>query len=217
MSGSSTLPAAPDTMRYFLPVIPLAFLFACQQPVAQQQPPVVKDTPAIQALPPAVTTLPAEPVVENEPDEAIGISGDFNGDGIIDSAWREVVRMSEDGDEPHIFAVKFNSAAIPPMKEIQNRFRLIPEGDLNGDGIPEMSIFHSPLHGTVHSIATWTLAPDGWKRIAGPWMVPTAGEYMSDSALRARIVLENDTVYYWQEDVEDENFTLRKQVLQLTK
>ncbi len=209
--------APPVTMRYFLPVIPLAFLFACQQPVTQQQAPMVKGTPALQTLPPAVNTLPSEPVADEGSDEAIGISGDFNGDGMIDSAWREVVRLSEDADEPHIFAVKFNTTAIPTMKEIQNRFRLIPEGDLNGDGIPEISIFHSPLHGTVHSIATWTLSPDGWKCIAGPWMVPTAGEYMSDSALQARIVLENDTVYYWQEDVEDENFTLRKLVLELTK
>ncbi|WP_126244875.1 hypothetical protein [Chitinophaga rhizosphaerae] len=150
-------------------------------------------------------------------DEAIGISGDFNGDGVIDSAWRELVAPSTGADEPSYFAVKFNTGAIPAMDNIEGRFRLINEGDLNGDCRPEISLFQSPLHGTVHYMTTWTLQPAGWKRIAGPWMLPTAGEYQTDAALQARIVRENDTVYYWQEDVNDENFTLLKAVLQLEK
>lgn len=207
-------------MKRIVLLFALASLYACHQPATvQQETSDAASVPVVAATSPTPSPDSSVPVLpeENEPGEAIGISGDFNGDGVIDSAWRELVRQSPDPDEPHIFAVRFNTPAIPGMENIQNRFRLINEGDLNGDGYPEISLFQSPLHGTVHYMTTWTLTPAGWKRIAGPWMVPTAGEYLDDKALQSRIVLENDTLYYWQEDVEDDNFTLRKHVLQLQK
>lgn len=205
-------------MKRIVFIIALASLYACQPT------PAVKDVrmdsvPALNQSPVPTTPQPSGDAIaqEDSPGEAIGIAGDFNGDGVIDSAWRELVKASTGADEPSYFAVRFNTTAIPAMENIEGRFRLINEGDLNGDGRPDISLFQSPLHGTVHYMTTWTLQPSGWKRIAGPWMIPTAGEYQTDAALQARIVLENDTVYYWQEDVNDENFTLQKAILQLEK
>lgn len=193
----------------------LISLYACQAGVSSKD----GDTPAKTDSQPAI---PADTAVQTLPpvasaEEATGISGDFNGDGVIDSAWRELVKPSTDPDEPDLFALQFNTTAIPGIDSIAGYFRLINEGDLNGDGLPEISLFQSPLHGTVHYMTTWTLTPTGWKRIAGPWLIPTAGEYQSDASLQNRIVLEKDTVYFWQEDVNDDHFTLQKNVLPLEK
>lgn len=197
-----------------LPLLCLISLCACQPGVAVKDESTSVHTGPIPAVPAPVT---APSPLSLSPEEATFITGDFNGDGVNDTAWCERVKHSPDADEPDIYALKFNSGLIPGMDSVDGFFRLINEGDLNGDGLPEISLFQRPLHGTVHDMTTWALTPAGWKRIAGPWLIPTAGEYQSDESLQNRIVLENDTVYFWQEDVNDEHFTLQKHVLPLEK
>ncbi|WP_341838240.1 hypothetical protein WJU16_10345 [Chitinophaga pollutisoli] len=193
----------------------LVSLYACQPGVSSKERNTPAQTDSLPVIP--ADTANQAPLPVTSAGEAIGISGDFNGDGVIDSAWRELVKRSSGPDEPDFFALKFNTTAIPGIDSIAGHFRIINEGDLNGDGLPEISLFQSPLHGTVHYMTTWTLTPAGWKSIAGPWLIPAAGEYQSDASLQNRIVLENDTVYFWQEDVNDDHFTLQKNVLPLEK
>ncbi|WP_298710120.1 hypothetical protein [Chitinophaga sp.] len=188
----------------------LISLYACQPRAGEND----ENTSVTTDPVPVVSPVP-RPV--SGPEAATGIAGDFNGDGVIDTAWCELVKQSPGPDEPGIYALKFNTSLIPDMDSIDGFFRLINEGDLNGDGLPELSLFQSPLHGTVYSMTTWALATAGWKRIAGPWLIPTAGEYPSEESLQNRIVLENDTVYFWQEDMSDEHFIPQKHVLPLEK
>lgn len=203
-------------MKRNLFLFALASLSACGLSTTSVD--IKMDTVALQNATPVQTPDPANTnLPEDAPVETTGISGDFNGDGVIDSAWSECVKPAAGPDDPDIYSIKFNATAIPAIEGLEGHTRLINEGDLNGDGKPEISLFQAPIHGTVYYMTTWSLHPGGWKQIAKPWLIPTAGEYLSDASLQRRIELENDTVYYWESDFDDDAMVVKRKVLQLVK
>jgi hypothetical protein len=88
---------------------------------------------------------------------------------------------------------------------------LFNEGDLNGDGTDELSVFQDPMNGNTYMLTTFSLVgKEQWQKIIEPLLIPTEN-YLSDEALQKRIFLEKDTLYFLEVDVNDENFGLIKQ------
>lgn len=81
--------------------------------------------------------------------------------------------------------------------------RLINEGDLNYDGIEELSVFQYPENGNTCTFHTFTNNHGAWKELFEPFLVPAAGEPVSDSELQQKVVCENGIIYYF--DLVDSN------------
>lgn len=164
-------------------------------------------------VPDSITFTP--PVVQQAgiPSDTVFMTGDFNGDGNIDTAYATLLKPPAGEDEQAQYKIRFLSNTLPGMPDISGRARLINEGDLDGDGADELSTFNEPLHGCTYDLTTWTFASGEWKQFAAPQLVPTACEVFTDEQLQQRIVLENDTVFVWAEDLNDENFKLVKKPL----
>jgi hypothetical protein len=198
-------------MKYILFILPVCLL-GCHAPVNTDNKQTV-DTTA--TAPISIAQQTDTLLIQQMPDTAI-IYGDFNGDQIMDTAYGVLFkehRDEEDGQDEYI--VRFSSDSITPLYASYGGMRLINEGDLNKDGRDDISLFQEPHHGCTYDMSTWTYANNKWKEVAEPWLVFTACESISDEDLQKRIVVENDTVYYYQEDVNDESFKLQKKVMKL--
>lgn len=162
------------------------------------------DTPVAVAMPLMVqdTTLP--------PADSNIITGDFNGDGQTESAF--VVRTkqgygnpAEDG-VPDEYALRFSDTSLPQLNIGCCEARLINEGDLNSDSTEEISVFQAPTNGNTYFMTTWTFTEHRWQKFSEPFIVPTAGEPVSDKDLQNKVFLENHIVYFWDIDPNDDNF-----------
>ena len=195
--------------RILIPVI--LCLAACQQMKSPAATDSLKTT-----LPDTIAEAPAAPqtAVAALADTIAIMPGDFNGDGKPDTAVAVLFEKRVEEDSQDKYAVRF-TASLPGITPAGGPMRLVNEGDLDKDGADELSFFTEPLHGCVYSMTTWTFKKERWSVLAGPWLAPTACGPVSDEDLQKRIVLENDTVFYFSEDVEDEHFTLLKKPLPL--
>lgn len=139
--------------------------------------------------------------------DTVRVAGDFNGDGSIDTAYGVVVQG--------VYEVNFSVQSMHALELGKGAIRLINEGDLNGDGRDELSVFQAPVRGCAYTMTTWTYYPTGWRRITDPWVIQTGCAYISDEDLQSRIVLEDGVVYYYQEDVNADDESLVKRELSL--
>ncbi|HEY8917342.1 MAG TPA: hypothetical protein VIM87_12910 [Chitinophaga sp.] len=198
-------------MKYILFILPLCLL-ACHAPVNTDNKQTV-DTTA--PAPPPVTQQTDAQFIQAMPDTAITY-GDFNGDQIMDTAYGVLFKdNSDEEDGQNEYIVRFSSDSITPLYASYGGMRLINEGDLNKDGRDDLSLFQEPHHGCTYHMSTWTYTNNKWKEIAAPWLVLTACEPVSDEDLQKKIVVENDTVYYYEADVSDDTFRIQKKVMAL--
>lgn len=196
-------------MKYILFILPVCLL-ACHAPVATDHKQTV-DTTAATPLSAAQQTYTQ--LIQAMPDTAITY-GDFNGDQIIDTAYGVLFKdHSDEEDGQNEYIVRFSPDSITPLYASYGAMRLINEGDLNKDGRDDISLFQEPHHGCTYHMSTWTYANNKWKEIAAPWLTLTGCEGVSDEDLQKKIVLENDTVYYYEEDVSNDSFQLQKKVM----
>lgn len=142
------------------------------------------------------------------------ISGDFNGDGVIEIASELQTKKGqgnpvEDGTADE-FAIHFSTEKLKSIDVGCCEFKLINEGDLNNDGSEELSIFQAPMNGCTYSITTYAIRNGNWKQLIETFIVPTACENFSDKDLQNRIFKEGGTVYFYETDLNDENFKLIK-------
>lgn len=142
--------------------------------------------------------------------DTIRIDGDFNGDGNLDTAFGVLLRraMEEEGQDEYV--IRFSDGSIHQLETGYGEIRLINEGDLNNDGRDDISVYQAPLHGCTYNMNTYSYSGDKWKSITGTWLVLSGCNYLSDEDLQNRIVVEDGTVYYYQEDPNDEHFALQK-------
>lgn len=142
--------------------------------------------------------------------DTIRIEGDFNGDGNLDLAFGVLYRNAMEKEGQDEYVIRFSNPDIKPLVTGFGEIRLINEGDLNSDGRDDISVYQAPLHGCTYVMSSWAFTKNGWKQITDPWLVYNGCNYLSDEDLQNRIVMEDGIVYYYQEDANDEHFTLVK-------
>lgn len=82
---------------------------------------------------------------------------------------------------------------------------MVNEGDLNGDGADDISLYQAPMNGNTYSMQTMSLSDTAWKTIVPTFLIPTAGTALTSDQLQNRIYLEDGILYYLETDVNDEN------------
>jgi hypothetical protein len=142
------------------------------------------------------------------------VSGDFDGDGQIDHARQALAEKgqgnaAEEGT-PDKYFIDFPESSEPPIPADCCEFRLVNEGDLNGDGSDELSVFQAPINGCTYTMYTYSFHKGNWHQLISPFLIPTACAPFSNETLQQRIFLEQGTVYYYETDANDEGFRLIK-------
>ena len=141
------------------------------------------------------------------------IAGKFNDPNKNDTAYviktkQGVGNPVEDGT-PDEYSIQFTDT----KKEVNIGCcdaRLINEGDMNCDGKEELSVFQYPENGNTCYFKTYTSAKGEWEEFIEPFMVPVAGEPVSDSKLQAMVFLNGKVVYYYNTIDSDENIVAVK-------
>lgn len=136
------------------------------------------------------------------------IYGDFNGDGEFEYAYRKLVKKGygnpvEDGI-PDEYEIQFSDNTIKPIKVGCCGFILINEDDLNDDGTDEISIIQAPMNGCSGTVSTYTIKNNNGEYLFPPYSLFWCAE-MSNKDLQRLVVKENNNVYYYEADPNDEN------------
>jgi len=140
------------------------------------------------------------------------ISGDFNGDGKVDTAFLKVNANSKTKHKN--WRLSFSDKTILSMQLGCCEPILINEGDLNGDKTIEFSIFQAPENGCVYIWTTYSLKNKQWAKLIQPFLIATDCEDFKPADLQKRVFKENGKVYYWDVDPNDEqNKPVRRQVV----
>ena len=132
------------------------------------------------------------------------IQGDFDGDGQTEFAMELKTKKGhgnpvEDGI-PDEYEMRFSNHKLKSISAGCCDFLLINEGDLNGDGADEISIYQSPMNGCTYLMRTYSFIKGHWKEIVGMFLIPTACDSISDENLQKRIFRENNEIYYYDTD-----------------
>lgn len=115
----------------------------------------------------------------------------------------------EDGT-PDQYEIRFSDSKLKPIKAGCCEIILINEGDLNKDGTDEFSIYQAPMNGCTYTLTTYSFIKGNWKKIVDTFMIPTACEGLSYDDMQNRIFRENNNIYYYETDANDENWKLIK-------
>ena len=207
-------------MKHHLCLLLAGLLAACNSTIAPKAPPVQDSlTTAIPIVAPVAAAIDTT-VAPYYPADSNTIVGDFNGDGHTDSAF--VIRTKEgygvavDGGVPAEYAIQFADTLLHPIDIGCCDARLFNTRDLNSDGADEILVFQAPMNGNSYWLSVWTYKSHQWKTLMEPIIVPTGGDYVADEDVRKRVFLENDTLYFLTEDLNDEHWKLvkKKAVLQ---
>ena len=163
------------------------------------------DTVATQAVQPVQTI------------DTTKLSGDFNGDGKVEFAY--VIRTKEghgnpiEDGVPDEYAIQFSDSGMAAINIGCCEARLINESDLNHDDADELSVFQAPMNGNTYQMATYTLKGNNWKELADPFLIPTGGDEVEDKELQERIFIENDSLYRYDVDVNEDFKLVKKKVV----
>lgn len=66
------------------------------------------------------------------------------------------------------------------------------------------------MNGCTYSMTTYSFIGGAWKQIVETILIPTLCGDISDDNLQKRIFSQNNTIYYYETDVNDENGKLIK-------
>lgn len=145
------------------------------------------------------------------------IYGDFNGDGKFEYAYRKLVKKGygnpvEEG-VPDGYEIRFSDNSIRPIKVDCCWFKLINEGDLNNDGTDEITIVQQPTNGCSGMVITFNI--NKGKYLFTPFSLFWCAE-IDDVNLERLVVKENNDVFYYEADPNDENL-LSKGIIQFDR
>jgi len=121
---------------------------------------------------------------------------------------------AEDGTAA-AYSITFNDPNIPTIPAGCCELILINEGDLDGDGLEELSLSQAPMNGCVFSMATYSFKNGKWKQLIKPFLIQTGCEGTSRADMDKRIIKEGNKVYKMETDVNDEEGKLVKQEVKL--
>lgn len=145
------------------------------------------------------------------------IYGDFNGDGIKEYAFavqtQKGIGNAIENGVPGTYSVYFSTENILEISAGCCEITLINEGDLNGDGADDISLYQAPLNGNTYTMSTYSFQDSIWTTLIQPFSIPTTGTVLTPTELQGRVFKEDGILYYLDTAVNDENFRLiRRQV-----
>jgi hypothetical protein len=154
-----------------------------------------------------------ETAFKNNSDDLSTAHGDFKGDGKVELARGFISQQGygspQNGGKADEYAVAF-SGNLPCIKDLGCcELLLINEGDLNGDGGDELSIYQAPLNGRSYNMITYTFGGGEWKKI-NSFSIPIAFLEGTDWKLQDMVFKENGSVYYLEVDVNAETLKYNK-------
>jgi hypothetical protein len=152
--------------------------------------------------------------IDSSSEARVAKQGDFDGNGQQEKAICVQTKEAqgnpvEDGIAA-AYEVRFSDSVIPAIDVRCCEVRLINEGDLNGDGRDDLSVFQAPYNGRTYSFTTYSLQKGEWKAIVAPFLIPLVDKEPNDEELQQRVFLEKGEMYILGIDVNDINFRLIK-------
>ena len=140
------------------------------------------------------------------------ITGDFNGDGKMDTAFAKQIINTK--TKAKSWTVSFSDKTISSLRFSCCEVVLINEGDLNNDKATEISIFQAPENGCTYMWTTYTYKANHWTKLIPTFLVPTFCDPVEAADLEGKVFVEKGKVYYWDFDPNDEKFKpIKKQVI----
>lgn len=94
---------------------------------------------------------------------------------------------------------------------------LINEGDLNGDGLDEISVVQTPMNGCTYYFSTFTNVNGTWKKLFEPFLFSNGCEPLKNKDLLNKVFVEKGIVYSLQVDPNDENMKLKRVKMKILK
>ncbi len=132
-----------------------------------------------------------EPRVNTKIGSTIG--GDFNGDGKPENA--RIINIYDD-ETARYYEVRFSGGIIEPLDIGCCNVKLVNEGDLNGNGTDEISVYKAPFNGCDYTMETYTLENGFWVMYVPTFIIPEGCKKLSNSQLSSRIYKSNGSIYY---------------------
>jgi len=147
------------------------------------------------------------------------IEGDFTGSNQPEHAEALKTKVAignpaEDGS-PAEYTIVFGNKNLNPISAGCCEIQLVNEGDLNGDGADELSLFQAPANGCTFTMTTYTHKGGKWTKLFEPFGIPTACEEITQDDIQKRVFKEDGKMYIYETDVNDENFKLVKKEVKI--
>ncbi len=140
------------------------------------------------------------------------VTGDFNGDGKVDTAF--VKQTINPKTKTESWTLMFSDKTIHSMQLGCCEVYLINEGDLDNDKASEISVFQAPENGCTYMWTTYSYKTGKWTKLIPLFLVPTACDPVKFADLEKKVFIENGQVYYWDIDPNDEEFKpIKKRVI----
>lgn len=121
---------------------------------------------------------------------------------------------AEDGTAA-AYSITFNDPNIPAIPAGCCELILVNEGDLDGDGIEELSLCQAPMNGCTFTMTTYSFKNGKWKQLIAPFLIPTGCEGTTRADMDKRIIKVGNKVYTLQADPNDEEGKLVKKEVKL--
>jgi hypothetical protein len=135
------------------------------------------------------------------------VEGDFNGDGRLETAtmvkvrdWEQAKDGAEDGWKGQ-HEVRFSDKNLRTLDASLGGY-LVREGDLNGDGAEELSIFMAPNHGCTYAMRTYGQIAGQWREVVPVFMAPTFCDPLNGKDLQAKVFQEQGQIYFLSLDMD---------------
>ncbi|UAY51189.1 hypothetical protein [Ferruginibacter albus] len=98
---------------------------------------------------------------------------------------------------PNEYTVFFSDSAIQPIIIGCCEAYLVNEGDLDNDGMDELSVFQSPENGCTYNMITYSYKNGNWKTIVPLFLIPTACETFDAAYIQKQVFKLADGIYYY--------------------
>ncbi|MDM1391561.1 hypothetical protein HX052_16620 [Myroides marinus] len=126
------------------------------------------------------------------------IYGDFNGDGKYEYAFRILVKKGygnpvEDG-MPDEYEIKFSDTSIKSLNVNCCWFTLVNEGDLNNDGVDNITIVQDPENGCMGLVSTYTFKDNVGHKLFDPFFVFIC-DGIDVSTVESLVTKEDNVIY----------------------
>lgn len=192
-----------------LAILILLSLFGCNEKPKENKI-ETPQTDTIQFKPAYKAPQAASGKLDTETEIEIDLQGDGNKTkSSLQQIKEQVGNPLEDGT-PAEYIIKFDSANIPSLNIGCCAAKIINEGDLDNDGNEELSIYQEPMNGCTYTMTTYTFKNGEWKQLIPPFLIPTACNEIPLDEIKKRIFQENNKIYIYKSDMNDENFKLIK-------
>ena len=113
--------------------------------------------------------------------------------------------MDEDIDR---YEVHFTDGS-PPMTTGMRATWLFAEGDLDRDGLDDITIYHKPLAGQTFYFETLGYSRGKWRKLFDPFLYGTEYEDLTDDQLQAIVFRKNGHIYTRTKDLGEEKYEFK--------